>query len=754
MNGSDPHADDCDSRLYSGLADRLDQTDTGHEKSDDDTLSFDPDVAAGIDEYFDAVKSLERFIGPLRTLVATYGHEPPPAVVGDYELLGEIGRGGSAVVYRARQQGLNRIVAVKLSRHADSSDNADRMRFEAEAVARVEHPGIVPIYETGDFQGRPYFSMKLFEAGSLDARLPAFSHDPARAAELVETIARAVHHAHQLGILHRDLKPSNILLDADGRPHVADFGLAKRITADADLTCTGELIGTPVYIAPERIPGSPFAGPATIASDVYGLGAILYALLTGRPPFHGESSLAALLAVGTDDVVSPRSLNARVDRDLETICLKCLEKNPQRRYLTAGELAEDLRRWRTGEPIAARPITRSERLRRWWRRHPVRATISLAIGTLALVGIVGLAAGYVLVSRANTEAEQHRGVAERQAAELQRQLYVSQMSLAFRHLDRGELDALESCLAAFDDVPDLHGFEWRWLSRRARAKPVEVARFEEHDHILYSGAISPDGRTAATCSADGTLRLWDAATGRLSRVLRTGGALSETGEPFDEDCVDFSPDGQWLASSSEDGSVRLWSLSDFTQFQFEPAPAGETLSVEFSADSQWLVTASVDGAIRVWNVAERSLAGEFVDHPSPPKWAVFLQDASEIARSTGTDAPSSGAEKRVRYGCIGTPLLALFASPGPQMARTWRPRDRTRPSSCGAPSPALRSPHSLHTEVFDRSTSRRTAHAWPPPATTGACASGLSPMAGWSDSSRRIRKRYGAFASGPTTTPC
>lgn len=676
MSGSSPSPESADERLYACLAGRIDQTETGGRGREEDTIPFDPAVAAEIDEYFDAVESLERFIGPLRSLVATYGREPPPSRVGEYELFEELGRGGSAVVYRARQRGLNRFVAVKLSRHLDSPDEADRMRFEAEAVAQLEHPGIVPIYEVGDFDGRPYFSMKLYEVGSLDARLQEFRERPADAADIVETVARAVQHAHQLGILHRDLKPSNILLGDDGRPHVADFGLAKRIAADVDVTCTGELIGTPVYIAPERIPGSPYSGPATIASDVYGLGAILYALLTGRPPFQADSSLAALLAVANDDVASPQSLNPGVDRDLGTICLKCLEKNPQQRYLSAVELAEDLRRWKSGEPILARQTTRGERLRRWCRRHPVRATVAASLAILTLVGIAGLSAGYVLVSRANTNAEQHRLVAEGQAAELQQQLYDSQVSLAYRHLERGELDALEAALAPFRSISDLQGFEWRWLNRRARSKPVEVARFTEHEHILYSGAVSPDGLTAATCGADATIRLWAPANGQLRRILETGSGLSPSGERFDEDCVDFSPDGQWLASSSEDGSVRLWSLPEGVQSQLLPAPPAETLSVEFSADSRWLVSASVDGVIRVWDVAARTLALAFSDHQAPPKWAVFSPDAAEIAsvdqdgtvlvwsRETGDIRLRLSAG--VRTYCVAwSPTGAYLATEGP-----------------------------------------------------------------------------------------
>jgi serine/threonine-protein kinase len=371
-------------------------------------------VQDGVREYLDAVAAVDQVAAPLRALAVGYRPVEFPQLLGDYALLEEIGCGGTAIVYRARQKGLNRIVAVKVLRRGRSGSlhDVERMRFEAEAVAQLEHPGIVPIYEIGEHDGRPFFSMKLYEGGSLSARLSDFRDRSRQAAELVAAVAHAVHHAHQRGILHRDLKPSNILLDSDGRPHVADFGLAKRLEADQELTQTGELIGTPAYIAPERVGGSPWSGPATVATDVYGLGAILYALLCGHPPFAAESSIQTLLAVSTDDPAPPTSLNPGVDRDLQIICLKCLEKDPARRYGSAHDVADDLQRWLAGEAISARQAGRAERLRRWCRRHPVRATASLATLALACTAISGLATGYVLVSRANRVAEAHRTSAD------------------------------------------------------------------------------------------------------------------------------------------------------------------------------------------------------------------------------------------------------------------------------------------------------------------------------------------------------
>jgi tetratricopeptide (TPR) repeat protein len=306
---------------------------------------------------------------------------------GDYELIRELGRGGMGVVYQARQISLNRPVALKMIRSAAlaSEDELRRFQNEAEAIALLDHPHIVPILEVGEHDGQRYFSMKLIGGPSLDRKLADYAVDPRRAARLVQRAAEAVHHAHQRGILHRDLKPANILLDERGEPFVTDFGLAKRVEGDSELTHSGAILGTPAYMAPEQASGR--RGSVTTASDVYGLGAILYALLTGRAPFGGESIADVLERVRDSAAAPPRSLNPAVPRDLEIIALKCLEKDPQRRYPSARALAEDLKRYLDGEPIQARRTPAWERGVKWARRRPLHAAAAAAV-FLALIGSV------------------------------------------------------------------------------------------------------------------------------------------------------------------------------------------------------------------------------------------------------------------------------------------------------------------------------------------------------------------------------
>src|SRR6476660_7686772 len=304
--------------------------------------------------------------------------------LGDYELLEEVGRGGQGVVFRARQKSLNRTVALKVIGLGQWATKAHlkRFRLEAEAAARLEHPGIVPIHEVGERDGSCYFSMKFVEGGQLDA-IPRREPMPIRqAVELIAKVARTVHYAHEHGILHRDIKPGNILLDAKGEPHLTDFGLARLVESDSSVTHTLEVLGTPSYMAPEQAAGNNAA--VSSATDVYGLGAVLYQLLTGQPPFAGGTTYETIRLLLDTEPRQPRLLNPKIDRDLSTICLKCLEKDPKRRYPSALALAEDLERWLKHEPIQARHAGVFTRGRKWVRRNPTSALLVACVVALAV----------------------------------------------------------------------------------------------------------------------------------------------------------------------------------------------------------------------------------------------------------------------------------------------------------------------------------------------------------------------------------
>jgi serine/threonine protein kinase/Flp pilus assembly protein TadD len=341
---------------------------------------------------------------------------------GDYELLEEIGRGGQGVVYRARQKSLNRIVALKVIGLAQWATQAHvkRFRMEAEAAAHLDDPRIVPIYEIGERDGACYFSMKFIEGGQLDKIVGSSPMPGRKAAELMAKLARTLHHAHQHGVLHRDVKPGNILLDAKGEPHLTDFGLARLVETESTVTATLEVLGTPSYMAPEQAAGN--NTQLTSATDIYGLGAVLYQLLTGHPPFAGATTYETVQMVLETQPRQPRLYNPKVDRDLETICLKCLEKEPAGRYAAAQELAEDIERFLRDEPIQSRRVSQVERAWRWCKRKPLVASLIAALILVVGIGLTSalwelrrVQAERVLVRRTNLSEQAKTRLAAEQA---------------------------------------------------------------------------------------------------------------------------------------------------------------------------------------------------------------------------------------------------------------------------------------------------------------------------------------------------
>jgi WD40 repeat protein/tRNA A-37 threonylcarbamoyl transferase component Bud32 len=494
---------------------------------------------------------------------------------GDYEIHQELGRGGMGIVYRARQMTLNRQVALKMIRAGILADDIELRRFqnESEAVAQLDHPGIVPVYEVGEHQGQRYFSMKLIPGGGLGGRLDAYKDDPRAAAALLAEVAWAVEHAHARGILHRDLKPANILLDGEGKPHVVDFGLAKKLEESIELTQSGAVMGTPAYMAPEQTLGR--RGAVTIASDVYGLGAVLFAVLTGGAPFRGDSVIDTLQAVRERPADPPSRFNPKVPRDLEVICLKALEKDPRRRYASARELAEDLNRWLKGEPVLARPVSTSVRAWMWCRRRPAIAGLSAAIALVAVVGLVAagtqwraavasaraaqLSAAEATASAARAlESEKNaadRGDALARANRKLRQTgYASALQLAQREWELGNVPRVRTVLDSLRPAggeDDLRGFEWHYIRRQCDAAALTLdlpAVANSAQERIDRVELHPGGSRALAVFS-WRLLAWDL-PGRKPVTL------GPSTERFVIDAR-YSPDGKTVATLALDGKPEV-----------------------------------------------------------------------------------------------------------------------------------------------------------------------------------------------------
>ena len=513
---------------------------------------------------------------PALPRAASRSADTPARLFGDHELLNEIARGGMGVVFKARQVSLNRIVAVKMILSGEFASEAfvRRFRAEAEAAAHLHHPNIVAIHEVGEQNGQHYFSMDYVKGPSLAALVKDHPLPAIRAVEYLQKVARAIQYAHEQGILHRDLKPSNVLIGEDDEPRVMDFGLAKRLwnseagTADPELTLSGEVLGSPGYLPPEQAAGR--RGTVGPQSDVYSLGAILYHLLTGRPPFVGESVQDTLAQVLNSEPIAPRLLNPRVPRDLEIICLKCLEKNAPRRYGSALELADELGRFLRHEPIRARPVGAPERMWRWCRRRPALAA---AIALLAIVA-TGSTTTAVRMARLERTArwEAYATDVNHAQSEWQDENHAQAFFYLQKHVPRGL-------------GPDLRGFEWRHLWKLTRGN--YSFKLPRQPQVVGSLMFSPDGKSLAAFRWDTSdpLKVWDL-TSRRER-FRIAEATSLGG---------FSSNGKWFVAGAADGTVNVYD-AETGKLLFAIPRAGEI--VAFAADGNCVATINPSRTVTV-----------------------------------------------------------------------------------------------------------------------------------------------------------
>lgn len=585
--------------------------------------------------------------------------------IGQYEILDEIGRGGMGIVFKARQIGLNRIVALKIIRSPLATrEEVCRFRREALAAAKLEHPNIVAVHEISHQLGFPYFSFEFVGGGSLAERVAERPIKATDAAAFIETLARAVAYAHSLGVVHRDLKPANILLTTDGQPKITDFGLAKLLTYAGDedenqlqVTRTGAVLGTPCYMSPEQVSGHPGSvGPAT---DIYALGVIFYEMLTGRPPFQGESTIETFEQIRHFEPASPRRLRPQLPRDYETICLKCLEKEPPRRYRSATALADDLARALAGRPIVARPVRLHERCAKWLYRQPAIAALIAVVVAVSIAGATGVILqwrraeeGWRRAEIVLRQVERARHSEAAQRKETQHNLYRHLIATAHRdlltHRFRQSEWVLDQCSKEF------RHWEWYYLKRLCHPEQMTLAR---HSQAARRAKYFPEGRQIATATGDwgtgrpGRLQVFDAVNGAVNWGIDVAAgpvmdlAISPDGKLIATACVNFEQPTQQ--------GVTIWDAQSGEAIRHLPPDIGNAFSVAFSHDGQILATGGSDGQLRLFRPGTGEAVRVFTGHTDNVHSVVFSPDDTVVA--------SASRDATVRMWLVheGTPQRVL-----------------------------------------------------------------------------------------------
>ncbi len=720
------HDDSRDLRIGRILNELLDRQQRGEPVGEQEVLDANPDLADELREHFAMMHQVEPMTSHGRQSGAVAAL-PRDALPG-YEILGEIHRGGQGVVYQAMQKATRRLVAIKVMREGPFAGWRDRARFEREVqvLGALKHPGIVAIHDSGVASGCHYFVMDYVAGASLDAWLGLEQHSITEMLRLFVRICDAVNTAHLKGIIHRDLKPGNIRIDETGDPHILDFGLAKvadaedREASPADMTAVGQFVGSLPWTSPEQAQGT--LDQIDTRTDVYALGVILYQMLTGRFPYEVAGPMRDVLnRIVTVEPVYPTSIRSGIDRDVEAIVLKCLRKERDRRYQTAGEVVRDIERHLAGQPVVARSDSALYVLSRTLRRYRVPAAVvagfALLIG-VSLVASLSLWRQAVVErdraigaeheqnlqrSRADSkaiEAEQARQTAERertraeaQAEQLRRTTYLNRIALAQTAYEQKNLSQarhlLEACPAG------LRGWEWHYLSRLSRqSNLLDIAA---DARCVVACDLSRDGHQIVSAGCDGTLKLWDA---------DTGAALTQFAGHYGQvNAVALSPDGLWIASGGRDQTLRLWDARTGASHMLQEGEQS-IYCVAFSPDSTSLVAGGQSRTLTYWNVSERRLLRASPAQDGEISCVAFTPDGTRLVSGEFVGAAGSQGKLRVWDAATGQQLREIVAHPAGVLSIAIAPDGRHVASGSSIPARERDARGTL--KVFDLQTGEET----------------------------------------------